>query len=484
METDRQEMRTMRNFKRFGTVILTLLLASALAVFAFGADRDTDFSDVNAGAWYAEAVQYCEERELMSGVSSSRFAPEGTLTRAQLVTVLYRMEGSPAVTGNDNFSDTDEGKWYSPAVIWAARQGLVSGYGNGLFGVDDPVTQEQLALIFQRYTDAPVTKEIPGFSGTSAPATRAQAAAVLMACGQAGEQPETPAQAEESRVLVAYFSNTGNTEGIAEHLQAVLGAELYCITPETAYTAADLDYTNDSSRANREQADTAVRPAIMGSVEDMEQYDVVFLGYPIWHGQAPRIISTFLESYNFSGKTIVPFCTSGSSSIGSSAENLHSLAPNADWLEGRRFSGGASHETVEDWVSEMNLPETAERQQEGGAAMLNISVNGRTLTASLADNSSARAFQEMLAEGPLTITMSDYASMEKVGALGRNLPANDEQIHTQAGDIILYQGNQITVYYGTNSWNLTRLGKIDGIAAQELKDILGGGDVEMTFSLA
>ena len=116
--------------------------------------------------------------------------------------------------------------------------------------------------------------------------------------------------------------------------------------------------------------------------------------------------------------------------------------------------------------------------------MLNISVNGSTLTASLADNSSAQAFRELLAEGPLTVSMSDYANMEKVGALGRSLPPNDEQIHTQAGDIILYQGNQITVYYGANSWNLTRLGKIDGIAAQELKDILGGGDVEMTFSLA
>ena len=130
-------------------------------------------------------------------------------------------------------------------------------------------------MIFQRYSDAPVTKGIPGFSGTSAPATRAQAAAALMACALAGEQPETPAQAEESRVLAVYFSNTGNTEGIAEHLQAILSAELYCITPETAYTAADLDYTDDSSRANREQANAAARPAITGSVEDMEQYDVV-----------------------------------------------------------------------------------------------------------------------------------------------------------------------------------------------------------------
>ena len=118
-----------------------------------------------------------------------------------------------------------------------------------------------------------------------------------------------------------------------------------------------MNYNNGSSRANREQSDSSARPAISGSVEDMADYDVVFLGYPIWHGQAPKIICTFLERYNFSGKTIVPFCTSHSSGVGSSDTNLHALAPGADWRSGRRFPGGAGREAVESWIDGLELPQ-------------------------------------------------------------------------------------------------------------------------------
>lgn len=115
--------------------------------------------------------------------------------------------------------------------------------------------------------------------------------------------------------------------------------------------------------------------------------------------------------------------------------------------------------------------------------MLHITVNGTTLTATLANNSSAEAFRELLANGPCTIQMSDYGNFEKVGPLGQGLPTNNQQITTEAGDIILYQGNQITIYYDRNSWNFTRLGKINGVTSQQLRDILGSGDVSVTFSL-
>ncbi len=114
---------------------------------------------------------------------------------------------------------------------------------------------------------------------------------------------------------------------------------------------------------------------------------------------------------------------------------------------------------------------------------MNITVKGTTLTATLANNSSTQALRELLAKGPVTIDMSDYGSMEKVGPLGTSLPTNNEQIDTQAGDIILYQGNQIVIYYSTNSWNFTRLGKINDVTAQELRELLGDGDVSVTFSL-
>lgn len=145
--------------------------------------------------------------------------------------------------------------------------------------------------------------------------------------GETGGSGETnnPSVTESSEILIAYFSCTNTTEAIAKHIEAETKGTLYEIVPEAPYTADDLKYYTNG-RADREQADSNARPATNGTVENMEKYDVAFLGYPIWHGQAPRIISTFLESYDFADKTIVPFCTSHSSGIGSSDTNLHSLA--------------------------------------------------------------------------------------------------------------------------------------------------------------
>lgn len=166
------------------------------------------------------------------------------------------------------------------------------------------------------------------------------------------ENPEPGPMPKGAHILVAYFSATNNTEKIAGHIRDILGdeADVYKIEAKTPYTSADLDYNTDC-RANREQNDPSARPAISGSVANMAQYDAVLLGYPIWWGQAPKIIYTFLESYDFSGKTILPFCTSGSSPVGTSAQNLHALCPSsAKWLDGRRFGAGASKEEIENWI--------------------------------------------------------------------------------------------------------------------------------------
>ena len=152
--------------------------------------------------------------------------------------------------------------------------------------------------------------------------------------GQTNES-ENPDILEEqaTKVLVAYFSATNTTQGIAEHIANGLNADIYEIVPEEPYTDADLNYNDNNSRTTIEMNDPDARPAITGSVEDMEQYDIVFIGYPIWWGEAPRIVSTFVESYDFSGKTIVPFCTSGGSGVGSSATNLEQSQTGADLFE-------------------------------------------------------------------------------------------------------------------------------------------------------
>ena len=170
--------------------------------------------------------------------------------------------------------------------------------------------------------------------------------------------PESAPEQESDeglKILVAYFSATNTTEGVAEKIADSLSADLYEIVPEQPYTDDDLNYHDNSTRATVEQNDKTVRPAITGSVEDMEQYNIVFIGFPIWWGDSPRIISTFMESYDFSDKTIVPFCTSGSSGIGSSATDLEELTDGATWLPGTRLDGESTDEEIVDWVNSLGL---------------------------------------------------------------------------------------------------------------------------------
>lgn len=162
------------------------------------------------------------------------------------------------------------------------------------------------------------------------------------------EETTVPA---ESKILVAYFSNTGNTEGIANNIATAMNADIYRIEALQPYTSADLDYNTDC-RANREQKDDSARPEIANLPENIDEYDTIYLGYPIWWGQAPKIIYTFLEKYDFTGKTIIPFCTSGSSDIGSSDDNLYSSAKGANWVDGNRFSGNAASGEVSTWAKE------------------------------------------------------------------------------------------------------------------------------------
>lgn len=157
----------------------------------------------------------------------------------------------------------------------------------------------------------------------------------------------------ENHTLVVYFSNTGNTRAIAEGIANGLDADSYEIIAEDPYTEEDLDYGDDNSRSTIEMKDPSVRPVIAESVENMDQYDTVYLGYPIWWGEAPRILDTFVESYDFTDKTVIPFCTSASSGMGSSASTLEELAGSGNWLDGQRFSGSESPESVLEWVNSL-----------------------------------------------------------------------------------------------------------------------------------
>lgn len=151
------------------------------------------------------------------------------------------------------------------------------------------------------------------------------------------------------KVLVVYFSGTGNTRSAAKKIKDATGGKLYEIKAADPYTSEDLDYSNDNCRANVEQNDENVRPEIKGKVKNIRKYDVIFVGYPIWWGKEPMIIRTFLESYNLKGKTIVPFCTSGGSGISGSMKGIKAAAKGAKVVKGKDLTG-LSSASVEKWA--------------------------------------------------------------------------------------------------------------------------------------
>ena len=154
--------------------------------------------------------------------------------------------------------------------------------------------------------------------------------------------------------MVLYFSATGNTKRVAEKIAFITGADIYEIKAAQEYTDADLDWNDSGSRTTIEMNDPDVRPAIANDTVDLDGYSTVYIGYPIWWGDAPRMMSTFVEAHSFDGKTVIPFCTSGSSPIGRSGENLASQAGSGNWLEGGRLDAGISESEIQDWINSMN----------------------------------------------------------------------------------------------------------------------------------
>lgn len=166
---------------------------------------------------------------------------------------------------------------------------------------------------------------------------------------------ESESTAEESAqggsgTLVVYFSATGTTKGVAEKIASITGADTYEIKAAQEYTDADLDWHDDNSRTTHEQNDPDARPEIGSDKISLDGYSTVYIGYPIWWGEEPRIMDTFVESYDFDGKTMIPFCTSGGSGIGRSGKNLEEKAGSGKWLDGDRLGSNASEDEINAWI--------------------------------------------------------------------------------------------------------------------------------------
>lgn len=174
----------------------------------------------------------------------------------------------------------------------------------------------------------------------------------FVACGNGENQEDggTDIASDASQSIVVYFSGTGNTKQVAETMAAALGTKTLEIVPEEPYTEADLNYNDDDCRANREMQDDHARPGIDGDLSEVSEYETIYLGYPIWWGTAPRIIQTFMESYDLSGKTVYTFCTSGGSSIDQSVSDLKDAYREVNIADGHRFSRNDTQETIQAWL--------------------------------------------------------------------------------------------------------------------------------------
>ncbi len=303
------------------------------------------------------------------------------------------------------------------------------------------------------------------------PGTVLAADAVSSATVSVTEVPEAKMY-ENTGTLVIYFSTDDTVKAAALIIADAVHADSFEIVPEQPYSEADLAYYTNG-RCDREQADDSARPGIAVWPESLEQYDTILIGYPIWHGQAPKILYTLLEGIDMSGKTIIPFCTSISSGAGSSAVNLQKLADStACWADAKRISNNSSADEIRSWALSLNLT--------GGKKEMQLQINGIPLPVSWEKNESVAALQE-LAAGGMTVQMSMYGGFEQVGPIGKEITSNDAQIRTEPGDIVLYSGDRIVIFYGNNSWAYTRLGHVE-LTQEEMTELLCHGNATITIT--
>ncbi len=267
-----------------------------------------------------------------------------------------------------------------------------------------------------------------------------------------GKLPEKSEESEETQTpagksLVVYFSATGNTKALAEKIAEESGSDLFEIVPEEPYTSADLNYSNSDCRANKEQNDADARPAISNTIENIGDYDTIFIGYPIWWGTMPKIINTFLDTYDLSGKTIMPFCTSGSSGISSSISAIKSTCPDAEVKTGFRGTSGTSSTQIQDWFNENGFEKTAEGSPSAVLRKIRLVWDNNEVVIALENHKTTEDFISKL---PMTVTIEDYNNTEKISRFSDEIYKDTTAagLKPSVGDVALYApwGN-LAIFY-------------------------------------
>ena len=293
----------------------------------------------------------------------------------------------------------------------------------------------------------------------------------------------------DNKTLIVYYSYTNNTEQIVDDLKTMINADVIEVEPANK----NLDYAANNYAIGTEQLnkiknnpnDESSYPAIDPVIVDMSKYNTVIIATPLWWSQMASNMQTLLFKYGdeMAGKNIGLIVSSHSSGISGVEADAKRLVPNGKFYTKSLWINASKHSQrkalLEQWLKDVNYNDNVNVDYN----TMNLKVNNSTMKVKLSDNAATKALVERLKEGTITYNAYDYGGFEKVGALGFSLPSNDTYITTEPGDIMLYTSNQLCIFFDSNSWEYTPIGKIEGMTKQQLKDAFGTGEVSITLSL-
>ncbi|MBQ7690012.1 MAG: hypothetical protein IJT30_02315 [Muribaculaceae bacterium] len=318
-------------------------------------------------------------------------------------------------------------------------------------------------------------------------------AALLLTCSASdgdAKAENTQALANMGKTLIVYYSYTGNCEAIVNSLASQITADQLEIQPaEKGLRYEANNYTLGAQLLNAIKAnpnDASSYPTIDPVSVTLDNYQNVIIVTPLWWSQMAAIMQTYLfnNSAQMAGKHLALIVSSHSSGISGVVSDAQRLLPNVTWAGEALWINASNHSNrallITNWLTTQNFQTSNDMPKQ-----LHITIGGVTKTAMLVSNSSTEALVAQLQQGDITYEAHDYGNFEKVGDLGYSFPQNNEQITTVPGDIILYQGSNLCIYYDTNSWNFTRIGWLNGMTQADIKQWVnaGGGNVSVTLSL-
>ncbi|MBQ0029864.1 MAG: hypothetical protein KBT32_05440 [Bacteroidales bacterium] len=314
---------------------------------------------------------------------------------------------------------------------------------------------------------------------------------LMMACQNEDANATVPSGGNptDTKTLIVYYSYTNNTKQIVDDLKSFIDADVIQVEPVNK----NLDYaannyvvgTEQLSKIKNNPNDESSYPEIDDVSVDLSKYNTVIIATPLWWSQMASNMQTFLFKYGkeMEGKNVGLIVSSHSSGISGVEADAKRLVPNCKFFAKSLWINASKHSQrkslLEQWLKDIDYSNLTSNIMN----TMYLKVNNNTMKVTLSDNAATRALVERLKEGVITYNAHDYSGFEKVGALGFSLPSADSYITTEPGDIMLYTGNQLCVFFDNNSWDYTPIGKIEEMNKQQLEDVFGDGDVSITLSL-